>query len=314
MTGLFDASMKWLAKAGVTGVAAAAAILLTFSGESNAQSNIFARATPWIIYQDAPGACRADMIDTTKQEYFGQLLRFELSSGSYRLISDYTRAGTDVLVLVDGRPFPLVFSQESDAVMAWIDDRLLSAVRDGMTLNLNFEPGGPRYSLGGSAEMLHLLAQCGRGQAPFAPASLHDSPGWVQLSGGQIDGRAFPAGRDTNGKDLFVCVADYQGGRHPGKIAHGFGGCNFSYGGQELTASVYSLMVGKEKWFPAFFHTPPNNSLPVGMESDGRQLYACRTEYNGSLQLGKTRQGFDGCNFGYGGGELVGKPFEVIIE
>lgn len=136
---------------------------------------------------------------------------------------------------------------------------------------------------------------------------------WVPQSGGGFPANAPAAGRDTNGQPLYLCLAEHNGGLHPGKIRPGFYGCNFGYGGREFTAHAYSVMVGQGRWVPSNGGQIPANALRSGHEADGSALFACRIAHRGSLQLGKIRPGFSGCNFGYGGQEFTGSNYEVLV-
>ncbi|GKX35340.1 MAG: hypothetical protein MnENMB40S_29580 [Rhizobiaceae bacterium MnEN-MB40S] len=135
---------------------------------------VYARHNAWVIRKDYPGICSAEIIDRSKGQYLGELLRFQFSSGDFRIVSDYTGGGDFTHILVDGQAFPAHFAHESDAVVARIDRNLVSALKRGSVLNLNFDPTGPQYSLSGSSAAIDLMTQCARGQNPSpqpAPAS-----------------------------------------------------------------------------------------------------------------------------------------------
>jgi uncharacterized protein (TIGR02145 family) len=57
----------------------------------------------------------------------------------------------------------------------------------------------------------------------------------------------------------------------------------------------------------------PENAVKAGQEGD-RTLYACRCDYEGSKQLGKTWQGSSACNIGYGGSGLQIPQYEVLVS
>lgn len=166
----------------------------------------------------------------------------------------------------------------------------------------------PRTEVQGAAK--HIRDLVGRCAGPAPKAAGID---WVRASGGVVDVRAPAVGRDTNGAPLFVCSADNGGGtQQPGKIRPGFTGCNFGYGGREMTARTYSVMVGQPRWARASGGRVPPGAIQAGSEKDGRPLFVCRTSFNGSIQIGKVRPEFTGCNFGYGGREMTGNPYEVL--
>lgn len=56
----------------------------------------------------------------------------------------------------------------------------------------------------------------------------------------------------------------------------------------------------------------PRNAVQSGSEPNGEPLFVCRTKFNDSIQLGKIRPGFSGCNFSYGGKELTAAAYEVM--
>lgn len=78
--------------------------------------------------------------------------------------------------------------------------------------------------------------------SPAGPAladSFSNAPG----EGGAIPMGAFDAGYEADGQTLYPCVVGYNGGWHPGRIRYGFDGCNFGYGGREITVPVYDVLV-----------------------------------------------------------------------
>lgn len=64
---------------------------------------------------------------------------------------------------------------------------------------------------------------------------------WAEWPG-HIPNRAFEVGREADGQPLYTCRAEYANGMHPGKVRHGFSGCNIAYGGQEITVSRYEVL------------------------------------------------------------------------
>ena len=73
---------------------------------------------------------------------------------------------------------------------------------------------------------------------------------WVAAQGGQLPyGETLIQGgyegREDGGQPLYVCRSTQQEypGIQLGKIRNGFGGCLFSYGGRELSASRYDVAV-----------------------------------------------------------------------
>lgn len=131
-------------------------------------AKVAAGGQTWMVERLIPGVCYAELIDNSKQEYFGRMIRFEFSDGQYRLVSDFSRADGMHNVLVDGRGFRTHFEQVSDAVTATVGQDFIAAVKRGSRLNLNFEPDGPGYSLSGSAAALDMMLDCASGRQAAA--------------------------------------------------------------------------------------------------------------------------------------------------
>jgi hypothetical protein len=126
---------------------------------------------------------------------------------------------------------------------------------------------------------------------------------WVDATTGNI-----PGGED--GKSLYVCRAFYQGGIHPGKIQNEFGGCNIGYGGKEVRVPSYAVLTAR--WVGA-----ANGNIPPGAfaggEEGGQSLFVCRATYQGGIHPGKIRDGFGGCNIGYGGREVTVASYQALV-
>jgi hypothetical protein len=57
----------------------------------------------------------------------------------------------------------------------------------------------------------------------------------------------------------------------------------------------------------------PFDSPVVGKDTDGAPLFACRGNYNGSLQVGKTRASWRYCDIGFNGSEVSVYPYESLV-
>ena len=143
---------------------------------ANDEPGVFARHKAWVVRSDHPGSCSAEIIDRSKGQYSGELLRLQFSGGEFLLVSDYTGGGDFVHILVDGQVYPTHFSHESDTVVARIDRNLVAALKRGSVLNLNFDPTGPQYSLSGSSAAIDLMMQCARGQSPSSQPAPPPAP------------------------------------------------------------------------------------------------------------------------------------------
>ena len=66
---------------------------------------------------------------------------------------------------------------------------------------------------------------------------------WVDARNGEIPKRAVEAGKEKDGKRLYICRVVHKNGRHIGKIRSEFKGCNFPYGGKELNKPAYQVLI-----------------------------------------------------------------------
>ena len=66
---------------------------------------------------------------------------------------------------------------------------------------------------------------------------------WVQAQGGQVPANAYVAGYDVGGEELYIALAPYNGGLHPGKVRPAFGAANIGYGGAEVKVYEYQVLV-----------------------------------------------------------------------
>lgn len=302
-------------------VAVVAAATLGVQGAAQAQTQEYARVGGWTVLTEpqTPSSCRAYMENGALQEDFGRSFGVFLDGDAWQLWTDY-RIYNEMrtAVLIDGRSYPATFDQIENVAVAPVGRNVIEAMKSGRSVNLNLDPTGPEYSLRNAGDALRMVEACvrsgGRRAGGHARHSQYSDPGidWIRLSGGAIDRRAEPVGRDTNGAPLYVCAADFDGASQPGKIREGFSGCNFGYGGSEMTSATYALMLGRANWAHASDGNVPSNAIQAGSERDGQALFVCRANYDGSVQLGKVRPGFDGCNFSYGGREYTANPYEVM--
>lgn len=135
-----------------------------------------------------------------------------------------------------------------------------------------------------------------------------DSTRWVRATNGTIPPDAVPAGRE-GADDMYVCQAEHQGGLHPGKIRHGFDGCNIGWGGKELRVPAYRVLT--LNWAA---DVPETAAVVGGNESNGQPLHLCRAAHRGGVHPGKTRQEFNGCNIGWGGAEVTVRNYTVLLD
>ena len=117
-------------------------------------------------------------------------------------------------------------------------------------------------------------------------------------------------GGSEPGRRLPICRASHEGGRHPGKLVDGR--CNFGYGGKEIVATSYQLLVdhGLSSWVPAPGGVAPVDAF-IGGKEPGRDLPICRASHQGGTHPGKVvaRR----CNIGWGGQEVALESFRVLV-
>ena len=82
----------------------------------------------------------------------------------------------------------------------------------------------------------------GWGGKEVAIANYEVLVGWKATSGSNIPANAVQGGQEAAGA-LYICRADYQGGKHMGKTRAAFNACNVSWGGKEIQAPNYEVMV-----------------------------------------------------------------------
>ncbi len=93
---------------------------------------------------------------------------------------------------------------------------------------------------------------------------------------GTLPGDAFVAGEDAVGT-LYVCVAPWSGGRHPGALTED-GVCHVAWGGEEFTTSSdFSVVVGGGgSWVGSIDDGVPAEAFAAG--DDRGALYVCKAE------------------------------------
>lgn len=136
---------------------------------------------------------------------------------------------------------------------------------------------------------------------------------WVKDQGGSIPQEAYAAGKESDGKSLYVCRVFHEGALSIGKIRPGFGACNFSNDGKELKKTQYHVLaLSKGRWESASGGNVPDRGYIAGYEK-ANPLYVCRVNYQGGVQLGRVRPKLKGCLFGYGGQEVSQPTYEVLL-
>jgi|CZKU01.1.fsa_nt_gi hypothetical protein len=57
----------------------------------------------------------------------------------------------------------------------------------------------------------------------------------------------------------------------------------------------------------------PFDAVRTGTDTDGATFFSCRANYQGSLQVGKTRGSWQSCDISFGGQEVFLKPYESLV-
>lgn len=145
---------------------------------------------------------------------------------------------------------------------------------------------------------------------------------WVKSQAGFVPEGALVAGKEADGKQLFLARAFYNPGRsddrgdaqpdasgwHPGKVAPHLGGAHIGFGEKSVVCQDYEVLIAKNpEWikyekptqhrhFPFLRirenETPEINEffkkgLVIGKDIDGYPLYCCKITYKGGEQIGK---------------------------
>jgi hypothetical protein len=173
--------------------------------------------------------------------------------------------------------------------------------------------GGFADSSGGSSGSGGGGSAVDGGDAGADGGTLPVDPNWLPAHmGGAIPIGAFPGGQE-GATTFYICRAAYNGGVHSGK-AFPMGQCNFSWGGLEMTANNYQVLVGALYTWQA--ETGPLTTVPLGAVQSGNEgaekLYVCRATYLTGIHPGKL--GYGHCYLGYGGKEVVLDTFDLLMN
>lgn len=129
---------------------------------------------------------------------------------------------------------------------------------------------------------------------------------WVLASGGQVPQGSYEAGTDTDGKPLYFCRVNYQGGLQPGKLRGG-AGCFIAYGGQEilLTGNNYEVLQDDLPMGKIISDFEKLEAITGGYETDHSPLLLCvALSFDYNVQPGKIVSD-NRCHFSYGHREII---------
>jgi hypothetical protein len=119
-------------------------------------------------------------------------------------------------------------------------------------------------------------------------------------------------GYEADGQPLYVCLADFNNGAHPGKFRPGLGGCNIGWGGAEYSVPLYKSSVMILNWMrPVEVRFL---SFPAGHEANGEALSICKANVNGGLYPGKYSWSLNRCSIGLNGIEVFSNNFHILTD
>ena len=181
-------------------------------------------------------------------------------------------------------------------------------------------PGVPpdRDAAAAAAAAELLLQSHPEGPAKAAPVPAAFPVLWAPAANGTVPANAIIGGNET-GRTLPVCRARYNQGIHPGKVVGK--NCNFAYGGKEVLAPQYDVLVGNPavltqspqfvRWIPAQGGQVPPGAFFGAYEPGRPILPICQAPYQGGVHVGKVVA--SNCNFGYGGREVLSPQYAVLV-
>jgi hypothetical protein len=135
-----------------------------------------------------------------------------------------------------------------------------------------------------------------------------------------VDGWASPGSAGLPKPPLYTCRGGTNEGYglQVGKFTPGSTGCEFGYGGLEVSVPDFEFLV--TSWQSASGGSVPANAVQGGWDSPPpgssvkQPLYYCRAKISGSLQLGKIRPGLGGCAIPYSGKEFFESSYQVLVN
>lgn len=122
---------------------------------------------------------------------------------------------------------------------------------------------------------------------------------------------AVRTGIDTNGAILYLCQAKLFNSIQPGKTWFGYDRCNVAYGGKEYVIEEYTIPSQRELGHLNWTRDV-RGALQIGRDTNGNPLFVCQANFHGSIQPGKTWQGYNHCNFSFAGREIITDNYRVL--
>lgn len=123
------------------------------------------------------------------------------------------------------------------------------------------------------------------------------------------------AGLDWDGSPLYICVAQFEGHKIPGKFWSG-GGCCVALDGKEWGVSEFGYLEKPEAkrfhWVTAENGDIPSCAVPAGSTANGEIMFSGRCMQSNSLVPGKVVPSSKAAWVSFGGREYRHADFEVL--
>ena len=147
----------------------------------------------------------------------------------------------------------------------------------------------------------------------------------VAAQNGYIPPDAIQGGTMWDGSPEYLCSAEYTDPNgnvsvHPGRLWPNSKGCLITYQYDAANqfylseiATNYNVLV--PAWNNVSILTSGgsfNFDFPAGSDIDDSPLYICRCYFEGGVQPGKVKQGWNACSFGWGGKEQWGANYDLL--
>jgi hypothetical protein len=147
---------------------------------------------------------------------------------------------------------------------------------------------------------------------------------FVLASGGNIPTGAVPHGHEADGTPLWVARSPGRGESpavfalfnsiQPGKVRPGFGAALIPFGGSEVAASEYEVLMDAGIWLSSSGGQVPDGAIVCGREANGDPLFVARASVGGGVHPGKLRFALGAAHIGFGGTETPVTDYEVLAS
>ncbi|PXF45300.1 hypothetical protein BWQ96_04941 [Gracilariopsis chorda] len=137
---------------------------------------------------------------------------------------------------------------------------------------------------------------------------------WEPGQMGSVPDSSVIGGKTKSGEPEFVGRAEHEGIMVPGKMIKSHGGVLFPYGGKEVGATTYEVLVYPFAWKEASRGDVPEGAIQGGEEKNGNKVYVARAEIGGELTPGKMVKEAGGAFIPWGGEENSFFTYEVLTN